>query len=48
MANQYPGRKKYRFMDQIIREAIQIKLYPSNINRKDLFSLCRSWSKGML
>jgi hypothetical protein len=35
--------KKYRYMDRIIREAIEIMLHHSNINRGDGISLIRSW-----
>jgi hypothetical protein len=30
-------------MDYIMKEAIQIELHPSNINREDGFLLSRSW-----
>jgi hypothetical protein len=35
--------KKSRYMDRIIREAIELKLHPNNINKEDSFSLSRSW-----
>jgi hypothetical protein len=35
--------KKLRWMDLIIREAIEIELHPNNMNREDGFSLSRAW-----
>jgi hypothetical protein len=35
--------KNSRYMDRIIREAIQIELRANNINREDGFSLSGSW-----
>jgi hypothetical protein len=34
--------KKGRQMDQIIAEAIEIKLQPNNMNKEDGFFLCRA------
>jgi hypothetical protein len=34
--------KKLRWMDQIIREAIVIKLHPDNVNKEDGFSLSQA------
>jgi hypothetical protein len=35
--------KKYRQMDRIIREVIEMKLHPNNMNRKDGFFVSWSW-----
>jgi hypothetical protein len=34
---------KTRSMDRIVRDAIEIELYPDNINREDGFCLSKSW-----
>jgi hypothetical protein len=34
---------KSRYMDRIVREAIEIELHPYNINRKSGFCLSKSW-----
>jgi hypothetical protein len=34
---------KSRYMDRMIREAIDIELYPSNMNREDGLRPSRSW-----
>jgi hypothetical protein len=33
---------KSRYMDRMIRKAIEIELHPNNMNRED--GICRSWS----
>jgi hypothetical protein len=37
IGHQYPGQKKSRHMDQIIRKAIVIELHASNINMEGWF-----------
>jgi hypothetical protein len=35
--------KKFRCMDRISREVIEIKPHPNSMNREDGFSLSKSW-----
>jgi hypothetical protein len=34
---------KPRYMDHIIKEAIEVELHPNNINREDVFCLIKPW-----
>jgi hypothetical protein len=34
-------------MGQVVKDTIEIRLYPSNINREEPFRLCKTWSPAI-
>jgi hypothetical protein len=39
---------KYRYTNRLVREAVEIELHPSNMNRQDGLCLSRSWKPLIL